>query len=198
MQDVLDPLIARDALINTAYLQLDCLRYAPLKLRSKLKYEFYHQRGDQEQAQRDQRLFALVTKADYALPIGTEMTLQPKWKQLYLRQTPAGRDKLKTDELSEIFFLVDQYKLTNSLWLESGVEYEIFRNLIERPDPIPPGYNDDFDQLVLAAQFANESAYLGYKMVANVGGRWERKSFRKETETNTVLFIEVFAGVQEF
>jgi len=195
MQDVLDPLIAQNALVNTAYLQLDGLRYEQLNLHSKLKYEFYHQRGDQDQTQRDQSLFALVTKADYAFSFGADMKLQPKWKQLYLRQTPAQRDVLKTNELSEVFFLVNQYKLTNSLWLESGIEYEIFRNLIARPDPIPPGYDDDFDQLVLAVQFANESAYLGYKMMANIGGRWERKNFREEAETNTVIFINVFAGV---
>ena len=196
MQDFPDPLIAQDALANSAYLQLDCSRYAPLNLSGKLKYEFFHQRGDQEETLRNQSLLTFVTKGDYSFPIGADMTLQPKWKQLYLRQTPSEREALKTDELSEIFFLVDRYRLTSGLWLESGIEYEIFRNMIDRPDPIPPGYDDDFEQLVLAVQFANESAYLGYKLVANIGGRWERKNYRGEAETNTVLFIKVFAGVQ--
>ena len=39
MEDVLDPLIAQDALINTAYLQADYLRWAPLNLHAKLKHE---------------------------------------------------------------------------------------------------------------------------------------------------------------
>ena len=126
------------------------------------------------------------------------MSLQPKWKQLYLRRTPSERGALKAGQLSEIFFLVDRYKLTKNLWLENGVEYEIFRNMIGRPDPMPAGYIDDFEQLVLAVQLANRSAYLGYGMVVNIGGLWERKSFREEAETSTALFIRIFAGVQEY
>jgi hypothetical protein len=198
MQDLPDPLIAQDALVNTAYLQMNCAKFAPLNLTGKIKHEIYHQRGDQRGRRRDQRLLAFVAKADYAKPVSANLTLWPKWKQLYLRQTPADRNRLRSNELSDIFFFVNQYKLTGNLRLESGIEYEIFRNMVRRPDPIPPGYDDDFGQLVLAAQFANTSAYLGYKLVANIGGRWERKSLRTETETNTVLFLKIFAGVQEF
>ncbi len=197
MEDVLDPLIAQDALINTAYLQADYLRWAPLNLHAKLKHEIYHQRGDQEGIERDQRLLGLVTKADYNIDIGPLWKIQPKWKQLYMSKTPAKSDQLKTQELSQIFFLVSQNELTNTLRLESGLEYEIFSNLRARPDPVPVGYLDDFRQLVLAAQFTNASAYLGYQLTANFGCRWERRNFRDESESNTVIFLRMIAGLQE-
>ena len=197
MKDVLDPMIARDALINTAYLQADYLRWAPLNLYAKVKHNIYHQRGDQEGIDRDQNLFGLVTKADYTIDLGPLWNIQPKWKQLYMRKTPSRSDQLKTRELSEIFFLVNKNVLTKTLWLESGIEYEIFRNLRSLPDPVPVGYIDDFEQFVLATQFTNESAYLGYQLTANLGFRWERRNFRDESESNIVIFMRMIAGIDE-
>ena len=197
MQDFPDPLIGRDTVINTAYLDMTFTKFSPLSIAGKFKHEIYHQRGDQAKDKRDEKLFTLVNKADYPIPIGKSLTLWPKWKQLYLRRTPTDPTKLKSNELSEILFFMWKYSFTRSLWLESGVECELFSNLIDRPDPVPPGYIDDFDQVVLAAQFSNRSDYLGYRLMANVGVRWESKRFEKDTETNTVIFIKVFAGSQE-
>ena len=153
--------------------------------------------GIKGEINRDQHRLGLVTKADYNIDIGPLWKIQPKWKQLYMLKTPAQRDQLKTQELSQIFFLVSQNELTNTLWIESGLEYEIFRNLRSRPDPVPVGYLDDFKQFVLAAQFTNASAYLGYQLTANFGCRWERRNFRDESESNTVIFLRMIAGLQE-
>ena len=196
MRPFADPLITQNTLVNTAYLDARFGKYAPLNIETRLKHEIYHQRGDQPENQQDETLLALITKADLPVSMGDRLTLWPKWKQLYKRRSPTDKTELKINELSEIFFFVWQYDLLNSLQLESGVEYEIFRNAVKRTDPLPAGYIDDFEQFVIAAQFANRSDYLGYKMLANLGGRWERRNFKDFSTTNLVLFLSIFAGLQ--
>jgi len=198
MEDFSDPLIATNTLINTLYLETNWTKFSPLNLVGKFKHEIYHQKGDQAKSKRDERLLTFVTKADYRIPISERVILWPKWKQLYLRQTPTNRTELKANELSEILFFTWQFNFTQKFWVESGVEYEVFRNIIDRPDPLPPGYIDDFKQVVLAAQFTNQSEYLGYQLLANFGTRWERKSFKEDTGTNIVMFLKVFAGLQSY
>ena len=195
MQDFADPLIAQDALINTMYMDVRSGKFAPLNLETKLKHEIYHQRTPRKDL-RDETLFAMVNKADYEIPIGKQLNFLPKWKQLYLRKTPSDRNGLQISELSNIFFLISQYDILPTLRLESGVEYEFFRNIRPRPDPLPAGYREDFEQLVLATQFSNQSDYLGYLLRANVGGRWEKRNFADDSETNLVVFMTVYAGIR--
>ena len=198
MENFSDPLIAANTLINTLYLETNWAKSSPLNLAGKFKHEIYHQKGDQAKSKRDESLLTLVFKADYRIPISERVILWPKWKQLYLRQTPTNRTELKANELSEILFFMWQFNFTQKFWVESGVEYEVFRNIIDRPDPLPPGYIDDFKQVVLAAQFTNQSEYLGYQLLANFGTRWERKSFKEDTGTNIVMFLKVLAGLQSY
>ena len=73
----------------------------------------------------------------------------------------------------------------------------IFNNLEKRPEILPPGYVDDFTGTVLAFQLSNRSAYLGYSLTMNTGFRWERRVYEVDTETNSLLFIRVFAGLQQ-
>lgn len=196
MEDFPDPMVARDALVNTAFASADLARFAPLSLSAKVKHEIYHRRAGNGAENRDLSLFALTTKADYRYPVGEGFTLWPKWKQLYLRRTPFEDSALEENWLSEILFLTTRQRLMDSLWLESGVEYEVFRNLLRRSDPVPPGYEEDFEQVVLATQLTNQSHYLGYLLVANLGGRWEQRSLNEGSRTNTVLFLEVYAGLR--
>ncbi|HJP31597.1 MAG TPA: hypothetical protein QGF95_13680, partial [Candidatus Latescibacteria bacterium] len=194
MQDFADPLIARDVLINTFYADTRIGKFSNLNLETKFKHEIYHQQTKRAGI-RDETLLALINKADYEFEAGPQLTLMPKWKQLYMRRTPTDRDGLKINELSNIGFLVAQYDLLPTLRLESGFEYEIFRNLRARPDPLPAGYREDFEQIVLATQFSNQSHYLGYRLRANLGGRWEKRNFKSESETNLLIFMTVFAGI---
>ena len=196
MRPFADPMIAQDALINTSFLSARTRKYAPLNLETTLKYEIYHQRGDQQPANwQDEKLLALITKADLPIPVGKHV-LWPRWKQLYKRRSPTDKNELENNELAEIFFFVWQQELISTMRLESGIEYEIFRNMVERTDPLPAGYVDDFEQFVIAAQLSNRSDYLGYRLMTNIGGRWERRDFRDETTTDLVLFLSMFAGLQ--
>jgi hypothetical protein len=195
MQDFADPLIAQDALVNTLFMSTRSGKFAPLNLETKVKHEIYHQQTTREGI-RDETLFAMVNKADYEISVGEELTLLPKWKQLYLRKTPSARDGLQINELSNILFLISQYDILPTLRLESGFEYEIFRNLRTRLDPLPAGYREDFEQLVLATQFSNQSDYLGYLLRANIGSRWEKRNFENDSETNLIIFMTIYAGIR--
>ena len=196
MRPIADRLIAQNTLINTVFLDARLSKYAPLNLETRMKHEIYHQREDNLASNiQDETLLALLTKADLPIPVGSRHVLWPKWKQLYKRSSPTDKTSLDHDELSEILFLIWQYQLLNTLGLESGVEYEVFRNRVKRTDPLPAGYVDDFQQFVIAAQLSNRSDYLGYRLLANVGGRWERRNFREDSTAGLVFFLSVFAGL---
>jgi hypothetical protein len=196
LQDVTDPLIAQNTLINTTYLDVNYTRFAPLNIVGKFKYEIYHQRGSQSANTRDERLLGVINKADYPVFLGKNFTLWPKWKQTYMRRVPTDRSKILTNELSEIFFLMEKYVFTRQFWLESGIEYEIFRNLLEKPKVPPPNYIDDFRRITLAAQLASVTDYLGYKLTSHIGAEWDQQRFEEVIETNLVVFVRVFAGAQ--
>jgi hypothetical protein len=67
--------------------------------------------------------------------------------------------------------------------------------LKDAPEVVPAGFVDDFESLVLAAQFTNHSDYLGYGLTMNAGVRWERQAFKEATQKGSLLFLRVFAGL---
>ena len=93
--------------------------------------------------------------------------------------------------------LTSKYFILPTTFIEYGVEWNLFNNLEKRPEILPPGYVDDFTGTVLAFQLSNRSAYLGYSLTMNTGFRWERRAYEVDTETNSLLFIRVFAGLQQ-
>jgi hypothetical protein len=195
LQDFSDPLITQRTLIHTMYLEINYSEFLPFK--NKFKYETYHQRGDQAEGKRDEKFFGIINKADYRIPIGGSLYFWPKWKQLFQYRRPTNPRTLRTKERSEIFSLLIRYQFSRQLWIHSGVEYEIFNNLQGKPDPPPPGYVDDFGKRTLAFQLSNTCDYLGYRLTSNAGIRRTRRSFEKESETNTVAFVSVFVGSEE-
>ena len=65
-----------------------------------------------------------------------------------------------------------------------------------RTDPLPPGYLEDGNTLVLAGQVANSSSYLGYALTTNVGVRWVREDLHAAPSSSELFsFITVFAGL---
>ena len=195
LQDFPDPLIAQNTLINTSYLEVDYSR--SLLFTNKFKYEVYHQRGAQATGKRDRVFFGVINKADYKISLlRGNLTLWPKWKQIYKFLCPTDPQKLRTKELSEIFFFLTRYQFSQDLRLDLGVEYEIFNNLIKKPTPPPPGFVEDFQMLTLAAQFSNTHDYMGYALTSNVGVRWTRRSIGGKIEKNTIAFVNLYAGVE--
>ena len=197
LQDVPDPLIAQDTWINTSYFDLVYKKMKPLNLSAKVKWERYYQNDGQAVDLRDQSFLGAIVKADYPIEILSNWSIAPKWKQIYQRRTPSDPLALQTNDLSEIFFLISVYNvIPDKLVLESGVEWEQFHNLRDRPDPLPPAFVENFNTLTLASQFTNSSDYLGYRMSTKLGFRWQRKALKEATETNFLAFITVFAGLR--
>ena len=62
-----DLLPARDAFVNTTYLEVHYDRLLPLT--AKVKHEFYQQLGNQQDELRDQRFLGIVTKGEYSTHI---------------------------------------------------------------------------------------------------------------------------------
>jgi hypothetical protein len=188
-----DPLAARDAFVNTSYLEVRWDRILPLTAR--VKHEFYNQLGDANTGLRDQSFFGVMTKGEYSFDV-ERFTVLPRWKQLYSSETPAQRADLKTRELTEILSLQVMRPVNPNITFVAGAEYEIFNNLRKRPDPLPSGYLLDGNTLILAGQVANNSAYLGYDLTTNVGVRWIRRDFESSPASSELLsFITVFAGL---
>jgi hypothetical protein len=189
-----DPLAARNAFVNSTYLDL---RYdRGLSLEGKVKHEIFRQRGAAADLQRDQTFFGFITKGEYPIQLRA-WSVRPRWKQLYSSAVPVDRDAGKTRELTEILSVLASRQVTQNMAIMGGVEYEVFRNLRPRPEIVPQGFLDDSNTWILAGQVANRSAYLGYDMTMNVGVRWEREDIDSlpEAATRMFTFVNVFAGL---
>jgi hypothetical protein len=194
LQEVRDPQIARDTFINTLYLEFDYDRYVPL--RSKIKYETFRQLGDEAAGKRDRRFLGLINKAEYSFDLTNNIGITPQWKQTFASVTPTRRSDRLTRDLSEVFFLLTSLRISPSIWLGSGLEYEFFENLKKTPKILPPGFQQDFSRFTLGLQFSNNSDYLGYNLTSNIGFRWVRRSVSGDANTNAMAFVEVFAGLR--
>ena len=195
-REVVDPLEAEDAFISTGYLTFDYSGIKNLNVGNKVKYDWYKQRAAAADT-RDNRLFlGIINKADYPLPITDRLAFWPRWKAIFRKVDPRMAGETKITEWSHFFMLSSKYFILPSTFLEYGVELNVFRNLEDKPEIVPPGYIDDFTGTVLALQLTNKSSYLGYALTMNAGFLWDRRSFEVETDSNSLLFIRIFAGLQ--
>jgi len=194
LQEFSDPLVAQNTFMNTTYLEVNWKKFFPF--RNKFKYEVYHQRGTQAKGKRDRKFFGMINKADYKIQLFKNLSIWPRWKQMYRYEVPTEPWALKRKELSEIFSLLLTYTFTEQLRLESGVEYEIFDNLMRKPQPPPPGFVEDFGRLTLAFQISNTSSYMGYKLTSNAGVRRMERRVGGQKETNTMAFVTVYVGME--
>lgn len=192
-----DPLTAQDTFIYTGYLSFDYFRLSKLNIYNKVKCDYFRQRGEQAEA-KDNRLFlGVINKVDYPLAITPNLSLWSRWKSVYRKIDPTSSTDLRINEWSQFYILTSKYFLLPTTFLEYGVEFTLFRNLRARPEVVPPGFVDDFTGTVLALQISNRSDYLGYALTLNTGFRWERRSFKVVTDTGSLAFIRVFAGLRD-
>jgi hypothetical protein len=196
-QDTPDPLIAQDAFVWTGYLTFDYFRLKKINIYNKLKYDYYRQRGE-EQDTKDNRLFlGLINKFDYPISVTPNLFFWPRWKSIYRKVNPTYSNELEISEWSQFYIFTSKYFVLPSTFLEYGVEFNVFRNLKKKPEVVPPGFVEDFTGTVLALQISNRSDYLGYAITMNTGFRWERRAFKEATDTGSLLFVRVFAGLRD-
>ena len=187
-----DPLVARDAWINSLWIGHD-YKLRGLLTANYLKYDLYHQRlSENERALLGLRerdfFFGLINKISYRFDFG-HLWLEPRWKSEYRHQS---RDLISADErteLAEIGGFVLGFPLLSHTTLLSGLELT-FLNDMKRD-------SNDFNGLVWALQLANISDYLGYKVTTHAGMKIDRRQPRGEDAVIiNQIFISIYAGLQ--
>ena len=197
LQDVPDRLIARNTTINSTFLDFRFNKLKPVNVSGKFKYDKYFQHGSQAEGKNDESFMGFILRADMPYQPFTSLVITPKWKQILTKETPTARQDLERTDLSEIFFLMSVYNIIpGQFYLESGVEWEIYTNLEDKPDPLPPNYVKNFNTLTLATQLTNKSEYLGNLLTTNVGVRWQRRALDDAKETNFLAYVTVYAGLR--
>ncbi|MEC8646827.1 MAG: hypothetical protein VXY00_07620 [Candidatus Latescibacterota bacterium] len=196
-REVVDPLEATDALISTGYLTFDYKRLGKLKVYNKVKYDFTKQRGAAADTRDDRLFLGVINRADYPIVLSENVQLWPRWKSIFRKINPTYATDLSTTEWSHFFMLTSKYFIMPTTFVEYGVEFDVFRNMEDRPEVVPSGFKDDFNATVLAAQLSNQSSYLGYSLTMNAGFRWEHRSFEDDSESRSLIFVRAFAGLQD-
>ena len=195
-REIVDPLETEDTFVNTGYLTFDYLALKNLNIYNKVKYDWYKQRGAAAQTRDDRLFLGIINKVDYPLALSDKVTFWPRWKSIFRKVDPREVGQTSIKEWSQFFMLTSKYYILSSTFIEYGVEFNLFANLEDKPEIVPPDYIDDFTGTVLALQLTNRSSYLGYALTLNAGFRWDRRAFEVETDSNSLLFIRVFAGLQ--
>ncbi|MSR83232.1 MAG: hypothetical protein EXS58_09965 [Candidatus Latescibacteria bacterium] len=196
-QDTPDPLIAQNTFISTGYLTFDYFRLKKLNIYNKLKYDYFRQRGEEADAKGNRLFLGLINKLDYPISVTSNLSFWPRWKSVYRKVNPTFSTELEISEWSQFYMLTSKYFVRPSTFIEYGVEFNIFRNLKKKPEIVPPGFVDSFTSTVLALQVSNRSDYLGYSITLNTGFRAERRVYADVTDTGSLLFVRVFAGLRD-
>jgi len=211
-----DILPARDTWVNTSYVQFDHTPIRKLNVINKLKYSFFDQQGQAFKTGNapilngSTHFFGLINKADYTYEF-SPLVLQPKVKSEYLSQTAFLRGDPNRKEWMGIGILQTRLPVLNNSFIESGVEYSIFRDLeLDEDQLLENGQTQDtgdFRNLVLALQWTTIGDYLGYKLTTQFGfsytKRWDEavvlgdEGLVKKSESRSfgTSFISVYAGI---
>ena len=187
-----DPLIGRDTWINSLWLGND-YKLSGFKVSNYLKYDFYHQRLSQNERaplglrERD-FFFGLINKASYRLDLG-RLWIEPRWKSEFRYQSIDLTSTDKRRELTELGGLILGFPLLAHTGVQAGLEFSRF-------DDFENDIND-FNGVVSAVQFSNDSAYLGYQLTTQMGLQIDRRKAKgKSASIITQSFLTVYAGIQ--
>ncbi len=193
-----DVLPAVNTWINTSWLGWEYKGLPGFEISSKFKWQIYRQRDRAVELELNDRrrragFIGLINKTEYRLTIG-DFTVVPRWKSEFLSRQDVVNSKAKERTWTQLFMILARFPIFRSSFIESGIEYEYFRQLYR---PTPPGALDDFAGIVATAQLTNFSDYQGYRLTTILGFELARKDFEfDEVETRTRGFVSIFAGVQ--
>lgn len=194
-----DPLAAQDTWINTLYADFTYTALDWVTVINKLKHERYRQLDiDERPGFRETSDFVGVVNKAYSTFQLAEFTVTPKVKSMYSYKTPVQRSGQKEQELWESLTCLVRYPFTQSNWVEAGVEYTAYFNMLSK-DVIraSTALEDDYQGLVIAAEYTNAVDYMGYRLSSKIGFRQQTRYFEDATRTGNIVFIQVFAGLGE-
>jgi hypothetical protein len=198
LQLVHDPLPARNTWINSTWIGWEQHFLSGLTLAHRFKWQLYHQLDDRIDLElrgirRDGSFLGLINKGEYLFNVGN-WTFGPRWKSEFRKEAPVRRELPKRKELSELFLLVSRFPVMYSSFIETGVEYEVFSQLLS---PTPPGAEDSFRGLTTTIQLSNVSDYQGYRLNTIMGFQLTRiNPEAARSEVTTRSFITIYAGVE--
>ena len=190
-----DPLVARDTWINTLYSDFTYTGLGWATIVNKIKYERYSQREERPGLKEVSEFLGIVNRGHTSYQVSS-LKLTPKFKSRYGFRSPFEQGGRRRKELSETLTLLAMQPVTASSSVEFGIEYTAFFNLLDKDAVRAAAQEDDFQGLVLATEYTNRSAYLGYALTSKVGFRQETRYFKDITRTGNVIFIQVFAGLE--
>ena len=194
-----DPLITEDTMVNQSFVGWKYTR-GNLTFMNKLRFDHFKQRGAAADRLDDSSFIGVINKADYPVEIGRNITLIPRWKNMWRKRSQPRTSQLEINELSEIISLSAVFPVLTKSRVEVGVEAILFRNAEAMPDPLPPEYIDDFIGKVFTLQYTNRVQYQGYSITSNVGFQVNDINFGNLQDldvSNTIAFIELFAGLEQ-
>ena len=163
-----DPLITEDTMVNQSFVGWKYTR-GNLTFMNTLRFDHFKQRGAAADRLDDSSFIGVINKADYPVEIGRNITLIPRWKNIWRKRSQPRTSQLEINELSEIISLSAVFPVLTKSRVEVGVEAILFRNAEAMPDPLPPEYIDDFIGKVFTLQYTNRVQYQGYSITSNVG-----------------------------
>ena len=193
-----DPLAAQDTWINTFYTDFTYIGLERFTIINKFKHERYSQRESRPGFKKRSNFVGLVNKAHSSFTFRT-LEIKPKIKSRFSYQTPIAAGGSEEKALWETLTLLTSYPFTERSWFEVGIEYTSFFNLLD--DQVVQAAADqeeDFQGLVLAAEYTNMVDYVGYRLNSKIGFRQQTRWFADNiTRTGNIVFIQVFAGLGE-
>ena len=182
-----DPLITEDTIVNQSFVGWK-YTHGDLTFMNKFRLDHFKQRRAAAERFDDSAFIGVINKADYPVEIGRNVTLIPRWKNMWRKRSQPRASQLAINELSEIFSLSAVFPVLTKSRVEVGVEFTLFRNAIEIPDPLPPEYIDDFIGKVFTLQYTNVGFQVNDINYTNL----------KDLDvSNTIAFIELFAGLEQ-
>ena len=194
-----DPLITENTMGNQSFVGWKYTR-GNLTFMNKVRFDHFKQRGAAADRLDDSSFIGVINKADYPVEIGRNITLIPRWKNIWRKRSQPRTSQLEINELSEIISLSAVFPVLTKSRVEVGVEAILFRNAEAMPDPLPPEYIDDFIGKVFTLQYTNRVQYQGYSITSNVGFQVNDINFGNLQDldvSNTIAFIELFAGLEQ-
>ena len=189
-----DPLAAQDTWINSTFLSFKYTKIENVNFVSKFKYDHWHQNKRQPDLREDSTFLGLINKVDLERKVAY-VDLMPRIKNELRLEAPAFRSDPERREDTLLFSLLARWPLFSSSTMQVGVEYTIFNQLRKSETAVKEGLLDDFTEIVGAVQFSNVTNYLGYRLLTNMGMRLTRRSIDGETETGSVSFATMYAGL---
>ena len=191
LTQVEDPMLARDTWVNHFFAGHK-VHIGRTKLETRVNYTLFHQLMDERtrkelELRKSDFFFGAINKIRYRRQIGV-LTVEPRWKSEFLKQTRGLFGEERREQLRELFSVIVEMDFLTDSTLQGGLEYLWNEDFAEDAN--------DFRSVSLGLQLTNRSTYLGYKIVALAGTRLRTRDFEfSDAVTTNTTFVSVFAGL---